>query len=67
VAIDVPAWSNLIRTAVPPEKLSDLNSRLLSVKSVGQVVGLITSGLLLTVVGYSGLFLICGLTFLPLA
>jgi MFS family permease len=57
----------LIRTAVPPEKLSDLNSRLLSVKSVGQVVGLITSGLLLTVVGYSGLFLICGLTFLPLA
>ncbi|CAB4346121.1 unannotated protein [freshwater metagenome] len=67
VAMYVPAWSNLVRTAVPPEQLSDLNLRLISVKSAGQVVGLVTSGLLLAVVGYSGLFLICGLTFLPLA
>ncbi len=67
VAIYVPAWRNLIRTAVPPDQLSGLNSSVISVKSAGQVAGLLTSGLLLSVVGYSGLFLLCGLTFLPLA
>ena len=67
VAIFVPAWRNLIRTAVPPEQLSDVNSRVISVQSVGQVAGLLTSGLLLTVIGYSGLFLICAISMLPFA
>ena len=67
VAMFDPAWSNLIRTAVPPEQLSDVNSRVVSVQGAGQVAGLLAGGLLLSVIGYSGLFLICAISMLPLA
>ena len=67
VAISVPAWRNLIRVAVPAEQISPLNSRLLSGKSIGQVAGVLASGLLYEFVGDAGLFLICAVCILPLA
>jgi hypothetical protein len=67
VAISVPPWRNLIRVAVPPEQISQLNSRLISGKSIGQVVGVLASGVLYKFVGDAGLFLITAFCILPLA
>jgi MFS family permease len=67
VAISVPPWRNLIRVAVPPEQISQLNSRLISGKSIGQVVGVLASGVLYQFVGDAGLFLITAFCILPLA
>jgi MFS family permease len=67
VAITVPAWRNLIRVAVPAEQISQLNSRLISGKSIGQVVGVLASGVLYQFVGDAGLFLITAFCILPLA
>ena len=65
VAITVPAWRNLIRVAVPAEQISHLNSRLISGKSIGQVVGVLASGVLYQFVGDAGLFLITAYCILP--
>ena len=65
VAITVPAWRNLIRVAVPAEQISHLNSRLISGKSIGQVVGVLASGVLYQFVGDAGLFLITAFCILP--
>ena len=67
VAISVPPWRNLIRVAVPAEQISQLNSRLISGKSIGQVVGVLASGVLYQFVGDAGLFLITAFCILPLA
>jgi MFS family permease len=67
VAISVPPWRNLIRVAVPAEQISQLNSRLISGKSIGQVVGVLASGVLYQFVGDAGLFLITAFCLLPLA
>ena len=67
VAISVPPWRNLIRVAVPAEQISQLNSRLISGKSIGQVIGVLASGVLYQFVGDAGLFLITAVCLLPLA
>ena len=67
VAISVPPWRNLIRVAVPAEQISQLNSRLISGKSIGQVVGVLASGVLYKFIGDAGLFLITAFCILPLA
>lgn len=67
VGISVPPWRNLIRVAVPAEQISQLNSRLISGKSIGQVVGVLASGVLYQFVGDAGLFLITAFCLLPLA